>query len=165
MAILFFISGFLCLYTHQCADRRPRIKDGRLNLALPISGSSTSWRPHMGPCGFSPDIIKSLPTFIYATVKGLMVTEAWCAQTSSKMMKCCVWSQTVAMPSTPLASMSGWHQTPLASFSVLTSSPDPSRSLRSKENCCRRVLNPKWYRHKEKTKYHFYSWRKFWGTN
>lgn len=70
VAILFFISGFLSLYTRNCAERRARIR-GRLDLSLPIGRSITE--PPRG--GLHPAVIETFPTFLYATVKGLTVSK------------------------------------------------------------------------------------------
>lgn len=41
VAILFFISGLVSLYTRQCADRsQPRIRGGRLDHALPMAAAA-----------------------------------------------------------------------------------------------------------------------------
>lgn len=62
LVLVFFLLGFLSIYTRQCAERRMR---GRLDLALPISISSRR------PRGLDPEIIDSFPTFVYSSVKGL----------------------------------------------------------------------------------------------
>ncbi|KAI9097531.1 hypothetical protein K1719_025302 [Acacia pycnantha] len=62
LVLVFFILGFLSIYTRQCAERRMR---GRLDLALPIGISSRR------PRGLDPEIIDSFPTFVYSSVKGL----------------------------------------------------------------------------------------------
>ncbi|XP_028771868.1 RING-H2 finger protein ATL11-like [Neltuma alba] len=62
LVLVFFILGFLSIYTRQCAERRMR---GRLDLTLPIGISSRR------PRGLEPEIIDSFPTFVYSSVKGL----------------------------------------------------------------------------------------------
>lgn len=62
LVLVFFLLGFLSIYTRQCAERRMR---GRLDLALPIGISSRR------PRGLDPEIIDSFPTFVYSSVKGL----------------------------------------------------------------------------------------------
>ncbi|OIV96570.1 hypothetical protein TanjilG_28427 [Lupinus angustifolius] len=69
VAILFIISGLLSLYTRNCSNRRTRIR-GRLDLAFPIG---SSWRSRREPCGLNPEVIDSFPTFLYSSVKDIMI--------------------------------------------------------------------------------------------
>ncbi|KAE9609060.1 hypothetical protein Lal_00020333 [Lupinus albus] len=69
VAILFIISGLLSLYTRNCSNRRTRIR-GRLDLAFPIG---SSWRSGREPCGLNPEVIDSFPTFLYSSVKDIMI--------------------------------------------------------------------------------------------
>ncbi|EXB75600.1 RING-H2 finger protein ATL11 [Morus notabilis] len=60
---VFFILGFLSVYTRQCAQDRFR---GRLDLGF--GPSSPGWAT--GARGLDPDNIETFPTFVYKTVKG-----------------------------------------------------------------------------------------------
>lgn len=62
LVVVFFILGFLSVYTRQCAEQRLR---GRLDLTLPMGVSGRR------PRGLEPEIIDAFPTFVYSGVKGL----------------------------------------------------------------------------------------------
>ncbi|GMY28801.1 RING-H2 finger protein ATL11-like [Fagus crenata] len=64
---VFFVLGFLSVYTRQCADRRIR---GRLDLAVAVGGSGRRSRRARG---LDADVIDTFPTFVYSTVKGLKI--------------------------------------------------------------------------------------------
>ncbi|KAI9097913.1 hypothetical protein K1719_025684 [Acacia pycnantha] len=65
VVIVFFVSGFVSLYSRQCGNRRR--SRGHIDLTFPMglpgSGSRTQGR------GVSSEIIQSFPTFVYSTVK------------------------------------------------------------------------------------------------
>ncbi|XP_061371768.1 RING-H2 finger protein ATL11-like [Gastrolobium bilobum] len=67
LVVVFFILGFLSIYTRQCAEQSIR---GRLDLAFPIAGS------HRRPRGLDQEIIDTFPTFVYSTVKALKIGRA-----------------------------------------------------------------------------------------
>ncbi|KAK7351206.1 hypothetical protein VNO77_10486 [Canavalia gladiata] len=67
LVVVFFILGFLSVYTRQCAERRMR---GRFDLTIPIVGS------HRRQRGLDREIIETFPTFVYSTVKGLKIGRA-----------------------------------------------------------------------------------------
>ncbi|XP_057424962.1 RING-H2 finger protein ATL11-like [Lotus japonicus] len=67
LVVVFFMLGFLSIYTRQCTERGIR---GRFDLAFPIGGSN--WRHR----GLDPEIIDSFPTFVYSAVKGLKIGRA-----------------------------------------------------------------------------------------
>ncbi|KAL5074909.1 hypothetical protein RYX36_013893 [Vicia faba] len=61
LVVVFFILGFLSVYTRQCAEQRMR---GRFDLSVPIVGSNRRHR------GLDSEIIETFPTFVYSAVKG-----------------------------------------------------------------------------------------------
>ncbi|KAI9106578.1 hypothetical protein K1719_022106 [Acacia pycnantha] len=63
LVIVFFALGFLSVYSRQCADRRFRGTDD----GFPIGNSERH------PRGLDPEIIRTFPTFVYSTVKGLKI--------------------------------------------------------------------------------------------
>ncbi|WJX34977.1 RING-type E3 ubiquitin transferase [Trifolium repens] len=67
LVAVFFILGFLSVYTRQCAEQRIR---GRFDLSLPIAGSHRRHR------GLDSEIIETFPTFVYSTVKGHKIGRA-----------------------------------------------------------------------------------------
>ncbi|KAI4307441.1 hypothetical protein L6164_030630 [Bauhinia variegata] len=68
LVVVFFVLGFLSVYTRQCAERRIR---GRLDLTIPIGGSAR--RSRRAARGLDPEVIDAFPTFVYSTVKGLKI--------------------------------------------------------------------------------------------
>lgn len=62
LVTVFFILGFLSVYTRQCAQDR---FGGRADLGF--GHSPTGWATARG---LDPDIIDTFPTFVYSTVKG-----------------------------------------------------------------------------------------------
>lgn len=69
LVVVFFILGFLSVYTRQCAERRLR---GRLDLTIPIGGGSH----HRRHRGLDRDVIDTFPTFVYSAVKGIKIGRA-----------------------------------------------------------------------------------------
>ncbi|KAJ7958960.1 putative Ring finger protein [Quillaja saponaria] len=70
LVVVFFILGFLSVYTRQCADRRIR---GPVDLEIAVDGS---WRrSRRGLRGLDLEVIESFPTFVYSAVKGLLIGE------------------------------------------------------------------------------------------
>ncbi|GAU32495.1 hypothetical protein TSUD_317020 [Trifolium subterraneum] len=67
LVVVFFILGFLSVYTRQCAEQRIR---GRFDLSIPIVGSNRRHR------GLDSEIIETFPTFVYSTVKGHKIGRA-----------------------------------------------------------------------------------------
>ncbi|XP_027356514.1 RING-H2 finger protein ATL11-like [Abrus precatorius] len=67
LVVVFFILGFLSVYTRQCTERRMR---GGFDLAIPIVGS------HRRQRGLDREIIETFPTFVYSTVKSLKIGRA-----------------------------------------------------------------------------------------
>ncbi|KAK7311654.1 hypothetical protein RJT34_09927 [Clitoria ternatea] len=67
LVVVFFILGFLSVYTRHCAERRIR---GRFDLAIPIIGS------HRRQRGLDREIVETFPTFVYSTVKSLKIGRA-----------------------------------------------------------------------------------------
>ncbi|XP_028797103.1 RING-H2 finger protein ATL11-like [Neltuma alba] len=62
LIVVFFALGFLSVYSRQCAERRFRGTDD-----FPIGNSERH------PRGLDPEIIRTFPTFVYSTVKGLKI--------------------------------------------------------------------------------------------
>ena len=77
LVVVFFILGFLSVYTRQCAERRIR---GRFDFTIQPGGSDRLSR--RGPRGLSPEVIDTFPTFVYSTVKGLKI--------GTSMLECAV---------------------------------------------------------------------------
>lgn len=67
LILVFFILGFLSVYTRRCTEQRIR---GRLNLSIPIASGNRRHR------GLDSEIIQTFPTFVYSTVKGLKIGRA-----------------------------------------------------------------------------------------
>lgn len=67
LIIVFFILGFLSVYTRRCTEQRIR---GRLDLSIPIAGGHRRHR------GLDSEIIQTFPTFVYSTVKNLKIGRA-----------------------------------------------------------------------------------------
>lgn len=67
LVVVFFILGFLSVYTRQCAEQRMR---GRFDLSVPIVGSHRRHR------GLDSEIIATFPTFVYSAVKGHKIGRA-----------------------------------------------------------------------------------------
>ncbi|KAE9605934.1 putative transcription factor C2H2 family [Lupinus albus] len=67
VVILFFISGFLSLFSRQCAGGRTRTLS-RINLAL-----HTGDRSRSESRGLKQEIIDTFPTFLYSNVKSLKI--------------------------------------------------------------------------------------------
>ena len=64
--VVFFVSGFISMYSRQCGNRR-RFR-GHIDLNFPIGlGLSGSRAPGRG---VDPEIIQTFPTFAYSSVKG-----------------------------------------------------------------------------------------------
>ncbi|KAK7410493.1 hypothetical protein VNO78_01313 [Psophocarpus tetragonolobus] len=61
LVVVFFILGFLSVYTRQCAERRMR---GRFDLSISIARRNR---------GLDREIIETFPTFLYSTVKNLKI--------------------------------------------------------------------------------------------
>ncbi|TKY74406.1 RING-H2 finger protein ATL11 [Spatholobus suberectus] len=64
LVVVFFILGFLSVYTRQCAERRVR---GGFELAIPIARRQR---------GLDREIIDTFPTFVYSAVKSLKIGRA-----------------------------------------------------------------------------------------
>lgn len=65
LVTVFFILGFLSVYTRQCAQERFR---ARLDLGFEVgAGTETHNR------GLDPDVIETFPAFLYSAVKGLKI--------------------------------------------------------------------------------------------
>ncbi|KAF4374886.1 hypothetical protein F8388_015892 [Cannabis sativa] len=62
LVTVFFVLGFLSVYTRQCTQDRFRGSD---EITLGYVGNSSRGR------GLEPEIIETFPTFVYSTVKGL----------------------------------------------------------------------------------------------
>lgn len=65
LVTVFFVLGFLSVYTRQCAQNR--FRGGHDDLSLGVNGVGGAWNAR----GLDPDIIETFPTFVYSTVKGL----------------------------------------------------------------------------------------------
>lgn len=61
LVAVFFLLGFLSVYTRQCAERRMR---GRFDLSISIGRRNR---------GLDREIIETFPTFVYSTVKSLKI--------------------------------------------------------------------------------------------
>lgn len=70
IVLVFFISGFLSLYTRHCAHRRTSMR-GRPDLALAIGATRPT--PHTHPRGLDWEVIHTFPTFPYSTVKAFKI--------------------------------------------------------------------------------------------
>ncbi|KAG5045472.1 hypothetical protein AAZX31_06G095500 [Glycine max] len=64
LVAVFFVLGFLSVYTRQCAERRMR---GRFDISISISRRQR---------GLDREIIETFPTFVYSTVKSLKLGRA-----------------------------------------------------------------------------------------
>lgn len=64
LVTVFFVLGFLSVYTRQCSQNRFH---GRGNLSLRFGGVGGAWVAR----GLDPEIMGTFPTFVYSTVKGL----------------------------------------------------------------------------------------------
>ena len=64
LVVVFFILGFLSVYTRQCAERR---MGGRFDLSILISRRQR---------GLGREVIETFPTFVYSTVKSLKIGRA-----------------------------------------------------------------------------------------
>ncbi|CAJ1974066.1 unnamed protein product [Sphenostylis stenocarpa] len=64
LVVVFFILGFLSVYTRQCAEQRMR---GRFDLSISIARRQR---------GLDREIVDTFPTFVYSTVKSLKIGRA-----------------------------------------------------------------------------------------
>ncbi|XP_054788210.1 RING-H2 finger protein ATL11-like [Prosopis cineraria] len=67
VVVVFFVSGFVSLYSRQCGHRRTRFR-GHIDLAFPTGPPQSTSRAQGR--GVGPEIIESFPTFLYSAVKG-----------------------------------------------------------------------------------------------
>lgn len=68
VVIMFFISGFLSIYSRQCAGGRVPI----INLSLPNVDNDRQTHSESNN-GLNQEIIDTFPTFLYSNVKGLKI--------------------------------------------------------------------------------------------
>ncbi|RDX79543.1 RING-H2 finger protein ATL11, partial [Mucuna pruriens] len=70
VAVMFFISAFLSLYSRKCSDRQAHTHGNRLDLAPPTGAAVLS---QTEANGLNQATIETFPTFLYSDVKGLKI--------------------------------------------------------------------------------------------